>query len=132
MAVRAPILHFEYAQSQAQYEKNKALLQQLKHSKRQLKDVQAELVQKNQPFEDYLYTYSAFQVLEDVSVFYEIKSFTINNEEITVNGVSDDAASIFKTLSNQEKIKDLRYVRPVRKSGTQDAFTIAFKLVSKT
>ncbi len=125
-------LHFEYAQSQAQYEKNKELLQQLKRSKRQLKDIQAELVQKNQPFEDYLYSYSAFQVLEDVTVFYEIQSFTINNEEITVNGVSDNAASIFKTLSNQEEIKDLRYVRPVRKSGTQDAFTIAFKLVSKT
>lgn len=121
-------LYWKHEQAYEQFQFNREILSEFKGLEREYLDKRKQLTQYAEPFKDYLYSYLVFDVMNDMDVFVSIQTFTINSTEISINGVSDDASAVFKKLSEDSRLVDLRYVRPVRKSGKRDAFTIGFKL----
>ncbi|KPV96726.1 hypothetical protein AN214_01186 [Pseudoalteromonas sp. P1-9] len=121
-------LYWKHDKAYEQFQLNRAILSEFKGLEREYLDKRTQLTQFAEPFKDYLYSYVVFDVMNDMDVFVSIQTFTINSTEISINGVSDDASAVFKKLSEDSRLVDLRYVRPVRKSGKRDAFTIGFKL----
>lgn len=121
-------LYSEHDKALKKYEENKEKISDYKALERNFEKMQNELSLLKKPFENYLYPYKIFDVMNQIDVFVSVQSFSINSTEISINGISDDASLVFKKLSEDKRLIDLRYVRPVRKSGKRESFTIGFKL----
>lgn len=121
-------LYSDHNKALKTYEENKEKISEYKALERNFEEMQSELSQLRKPFKNYLYPYKIFDVMNQIDVFVSVQSFSINSTEISINGISDDASLVFKKLSEDKRLKDLRYVRPVRKSGKRESFTIGFKL----
>lgn len=121
-------LYMEHGKTLKAFEENKEKISEYKKLERNFEGVQNELSRLKTPFQNYQYAYSAFGVMNSMDLSVNIQSFSINSTEITINGTTDDASLVFKKLSENDHLKDLRYVRPVTKSGKRDSFTIGFKL----
>lgn len=123
-------LYIEHEKALKAFEENKERIAEYKNLERNFVQMQSELARLKSPFQNYQYAYQAFDVMNKMDVFVNVQSFSINSTEISINGTTDDASLVFKRLSEDTRLKDLRYVRPVRKSGKRDTFTIGFKLES--
>ncbi|MEO2268639.1 hypothetical protein V1358_15115 [Pseudoalteromonas sp. YIC-656] len=129
-AFSSAFVYWQHHSTIASYESNKGLLQELKSNQRDVEDMEAMLVAKNQPFEEHEYIYPLFAVLKSIDTYYEVQGLAVVDGEVQVSGISDDADAVFKTLSQSEQVKDLRYIMPVRKAGKRDSFSIGFKMES--
>lgn len=122
-------LNFKKEQVLAKYNSNKQLVAEFKGVERTIKEKQVELEILSEPFENYVYSYPIFEIMSDMKIEYQIEMLTISSGNISIGGAADDASEIFKVFAEHPSISELKNLRPVRKSGKRDSFTIGFKLV---
>ncbi len=124
-------LNWDYKIAQERYESSKSLLQDMNAQQRTVDEKRQQLRSLSEPFRDYKYSYEIFGVLSDLKEPLDIQSLVINGSEVGLGGSSLNARAVFRELSDNPRVKEIKYVRPIRKAGELERFTIGFKLISK-
>ncbi|WP_462159448.1 hypothetical protein [Pseudoalteromonas sp. GB56] len=128
LGLSSAFIYWQHQSVLETFSENKQLTRAVQQKETELVDLETTFVKKNKPFENYGYTFLVFSVLKDIGIYYELSGMTIADGEIQIAGISDDAGELFRALSENESVSDLRYVMPIRKSGARDSFSIGFKV----
>ena len=130
-ASTSAFLNWDYKVAQQHYDSSKSLLQDMKAQQQAVDEKRLQLRLLTEPFETYEYSYEVFGVLAKLKEELDIQSLVINGNEIGLGGSSLNARAVFRELSDNPRVREIKYVRPIRKVGELERFTIGFKLINK-